>query len=628
MAQFSFNMAVVKGILVLGICMAGGVVSEAVAGDVQLAWDTVSDSRVGLYQVHYGEASGQYQSQVPATSPGVAVTGLEPGHTYYFAARACTQDASNCSAFSNEVSTTVPYPTPVAAMRASVVVGTAPLAVNFADQSSGQITGWNWNFGDGASASIQSPQHTYTTPGTYSVTLSVTGPGGTSTVTRNALVQVQWPAPVAEFGASTRSGIAPLTVTFSDLSSGQVASRSWTFGDGGASTATTAVYTYRVPGIYTVSLQTTGPGGTDTEVKTAFIEVKSPAPVADFTGNGLKGPAPLAVTFQNTSTGQFSTANWSFGDGTTSSQTNPSHSYTKPGSYTVTLTVSGAGGTDTETRSAYVQVDGPQVPLEVAEVQVNHQWQRVNFKTPFADPIVVVKPLSNKDGQPAVVRVKGIDTKGFSIRVQEWDYLDGVHAYETASYLVMERGRHQLPDGAWVEAGRLTTTLTSTFGGQTSLTSQTFSTAFTAVPVVFAAVTSANEADAVDTRLRSITKTGFQVGMREQELNQQSHMNETIDYIACEPSFGVVNGLRYEVGLTDTGVSSTRYPLVYRSVYLHSPRFLADMQTTANADTANLRWTNRTEVSLDLWVAEEQSKDVDIANPEESVGYFVADQDQ
>ena len=195
--RFSFvNKAVVKLITLLSICMAG-VAGAAVAGDVQLAWDAVSDSRVGVYQVHYGETSGQYQSQVPATSPGVAVTGLQPGHTYYFAARACTQDASNCSAFSNEVSTTVPYPAPVAAMSANVVVGTAPLAVNFADQSTGQVTGWNWNFGDGTNASAQSPQHTYTAPGTYDVTLTVTGPGGTSTVTRNALVQVQWPAPVA-----------------------------------------------------------------------------------------------------------------------------------------------------------------------------------------------------------------------------------------------------------------------------------------------------------------------------------------------------------------------------------------------------------------------------------------------
>ena len=146
--------------------------------------------------------------------------------------------------------------------------------------------------------------------------------------------------------------------------------------------------------------------------------------------------------------------------------------------------------------------------------------------------------------------------------------------------------------------------------------------------MVFAAVTSANEAAAVDTRSRSITKTGFQVGMREQERNQQRHLQEAIDYIACEPSFGVVNGLRYEVGLTDTGVSSTRYPLVYRSVYLRAPRFLADMQTTVNADTANLRWANRTEVSLDLWAAEEQSKDLETTHPAESVGYFVADQDQ
>ena len=172
--------------------------------------------------------------------------------------------------------------------------------------------------------------------------------------------------------------------------------------------------------------------------------------------------------------------------------------------------------------------------------------------------------LSNNDGAPAVVRVYGVDGDGFWIRVQEWGYLDGKHANEAVTYTAMERGRHQLPDGAWVEAGRLAK-------GTTTFATTTFSEPFGEMPVVFSTVTSVNEADAVVTRMRRISVTGFQVRMQEQEINKQTHLPESVDYIAWEPSFGVVNGLRYEVGFVTGQVSSNRQTLVYQRP-LHSRR--------------------------------------------------------
>lgn len=530
----------------------------AVAGDIQLEWDPVPDSRVARYEVHYGPASGQYESQVAATSTTVALAGLQPGQTYYFAARACAQDETTCSAFSNEVSATVAYPAPVAGLAADVVVGTAPLTVSFADRSTGLVAGWNWQFGDDTGATVQSPRHTYTAAGTYSVTLTVTGPGGTSGTTQTGYIQVLTPPPVADFVASTLSGFAPLTTTFSDLSSGAISTRSWAFGDGGTSTAATAVYTYTVPGTYAVSLRVSGPGGEDTEVKTAFITVN-----ADRLNIPLEPPAP---------------------------------------------------------------VEPPELPMEVGEVLVNSTWQRVTFKTPFADPIMVAKSLSSNDAAAAVVRVKGVDASGFWIRVQEWGYLDGVHATEAVSYMVMERGYHQLSNGALVEAGRLTTSTAKT--RTPTFVRRTFSAPFTVVPVVFAAVTSSNEQDAVDTRVRNIAVKGFDVGMQEQESSNQAHQPETIDFIAWEPSFGVVNGLRYEVGFTDAKVTNKVSTFLYHSVFARPPLFLAGMQTTANTDTANLRWRNRNEVAVDVWVSEEQSRDTEVTHPAESVGYFVADEEQ
>ncbi len=163
-------------------------------------------------------------------------------------------------------------------------------------------------------------------------------------------------APVASFNATPTSGEAPLIVTFKDTSSGNITSRVWDFGDGSTSTAQTAIYTYQTPGTYKVSLKVTGPRGTDTETKTDHIVVTSSAPVADFSASSTKGTAPLAVSFSDASRGDVTTWSWKFGDGRTSTARNPKHTYKSAGTYNVTLTVTGSGGTDSETKSGYIKV--------------------------------------------------------------------------------------------------------------------------------------------------------------------------------------------------------------------------------------------------------------------------------
>jgi hypothetical protein len=95
----------------------------------------------------------------------------------------------------------------------------------------------------------------------------------------------------------------------------------------------------------------------------------------------------------------------------------------------------------------------PSIPrVESGDVTVDHTWQRVSFQQRFVDPIVVATALSRKGTNPAIVRLQNVNPTGFDIRVQEWDYLDGAHALETAGYIVLERGSYTLPDGTRVEA--------------------------------------------------------------------------------------------------------------------------------------------------------------------------------
>jgi hypothetical protein len=273
----------------------------------------------------------------------------------------------------------------------------------------------------------------------------------------------------------------------------------------------------------------------------------------------------------------------------------------------------------TASATADITLSATRPAIEIGEVEINQEWQRVELQREFKDPVVVVKALSSYDIEPAIVRVDAIDPRGFLIRVQEWDSLDGAHDLETVSYLVMERGRHQLADGVWVEAGSLVTGTTQAF--QRHL----FSVPFEDAPVIFATVASFNGSEAVTARLHAIETDGFDVGLREQEANAQQHLPERIDFIAWEVSSGVVDGLRYEVGRTGRMVNHEAHNLVYQTAFMRPPVLVADMQTTHGDDTAALRWQNLNVESVDLRVQEEQSRDRETTHVLEDVGYFIAD---
>ncbi len=155
-------------------------------------------------------------------------------------------------------------------------------------------------------------------------------------------------APQAAFSAMPVSGTIPLTVTFADQSVGYVTNRLWDFGDGQSSSEANPQHIYTTPGSYTVTLTISAANYRDVVSQTNYVTAYAPVQ-ADFTTSPTSGQAPLTVVFTNTSTGDYTTTLWDFGDGTTSSEAIPTHTYTAAGSYTVTLTVSGLGGSDTTT---------------------------------------------------------------------------------------------------------------------------------------------------------------------------------------------------------------------------------------------------------------------------------------
>jgi PKD repeat protein len=267
--------------------------------------------------------------------------------TYTAALTVIGQGGSDCMTV--KINVNPAPPPPVANFTTNVTSGTAPLNVAFTNKSTGSITSYFWSFGDGSTSSATSPPvHTYTKAGTYTATLTVRSPSGSNSVSATINVKGSVSVPVSNFKANVTSGNSPLNVIFINKSTGPITSYLWSFGDGTTSTAfNPPVHTFSQTGTYTATLTVTGPGGSNSVSMTITVNPAPAAPVSNFTTNVVSGTAPLTVRFTNKATGSVTSYFWSFGDGTTSSATNPPvHTYSKAGTYTVALKVTGPGGSN------------------------------------------------------------------------------------------------------------------------------------------------------------------------------------------------------------------------------------------------------------------------------------------
>lgn len=242
---------------------------------------------------------------------------------------------------------------PVANFTASPLAGCSPLIVNFQDLSTGTPTNWLWNFGNGNTSTLQNPIASYFTPGTYTITLTVTNAGGSNTLVRTNYITVYEP-PTVDFSASITTGCFPLRVQLTDLSTAGVGNTNvswdWDFGNGLTSNLQNPVVTYTTAGIFNVTLRVTNDKGcVRTLSRPAFINV-TPGVRSLFTHTvPTVCSAPATIDFTNNSTGPpVLSYLWDFGDGNTSTAQNPSHTYVTNGTYTATLiTFSSAGCQDT-----------------------------------------------------------------------------------------------------------------------------------------------------------------------------------------------------------------------------------------------------------------------------------------
>lgn len=265
-----------------------------------------------------------------------------------------------------------PAPPPIAPV-AEFAFETSALSVLFTDMSTGNPTAWEWDFGDGDGINRQNPGHTYAVAGTYTVSLTVTSPGGQSTKRKFVTVEAGEPL-LADFSYTANGR----NVIFSDTSVGTPVSWEWDFGDGTGSTQRNPRHTYRQTGTYTVTLTVTN-AFRESDSTSQFLDLTTGAPVASFQSqaNGL------TALFTDTSTGKPTTWLWDFGDGTTSNQQNPSHTYAQAGTYRVSLTASNAAGSSSTINNVTVSLgDAPRADFTFQVSRLNAAFTDTSTGSP------------------------------------------------------------------------------------------------------------------------------------------------------------------------------------------------------------------------------------------------------
>ena len=303
--------------------------------------------------------------------------------------------------------------------------GPAPLVVQFSatglDPQGGELL-YEWDFGDDSGSFDQSPRHTYSEPGTYTATVTVTDPQGkTGTDTVEIVVEDGNQAPVVRATSVPGRGLAPLTVAFSaratDDGPANELTYLWDFDDGGATAfGRDTEHTYRTPGTYTATVTVTDRGGkVGTAEVTVVVGDPSGPPTVEAAATPVSGVAPLEVRFTSVARdpeGHAVSTVWNFGDGQQAGGPDITHIYRTPGTYTATVTVTDPDGL-TGTDSVQITVTGTTGSTTLPPASVPP-----SFAPPPSSGDVADEPSSRaRIRAPKTADVRDVIRRGLRLRV-------------------------------------------------------------------------------------------------------------------------------------------------------------------------------------------------------------------
>ena len=265
---------------------------------------------------------------------------------------------------------------------------------------SSNANSFEWTFGDGASTDEINPVHIYGEAGVYEVTLTTSNDCGTATLTQEVTVGS---FPFAAFTVNTTAGCVPVSVQFTDQSSGTgITSWLWSFpgGNPASSNEQNPIVTYHSPGTFDVELTVANAFGSHTTLQEDFITADS-FPVAAFTFE----LEDFTASFTNNSQGGI-TFSWDFGDGTpVSHEVNPVHNYSSDGLFTVTLAVSNLVCGTTVSQDIFIEP-----PVGAKEVAINSSIKI------YPNPVSDLFRIEFENPPPEAIRIKLFDPSGLLVK--------------------------------------------------------------------------------------------------------------------------------------------------------------------------------------------------------------------
>ncbi|MBK8846349.1 MAG: PKD domain-containing protein [Bacteroidetes bacterium] len=231
--------------------------------------------------------------------------------------------------------------------------------ITFTNLSSNNTTNWLWDFGDSNSSTQFSPQHTYANSGTYTVCLISSDSNGCSdTVCMPIQVGSMFGCQASFTYTVGMNGV--VTFTNTSQTNNQLVTYQWSFGDGTSDTATNPIHQYNSFGPYIVCLTVIGPNCQSTYCDSVVLNNGGGCSASFYATPDTSG---MGFQFTNTSQGGNAQYLWTFGDNTSSTLMNPSHTYAQPGTYNVCLTIVTINGcTDTYCQNVVALQAAPCTP--------------------------------------------------------------------------------------------------------------------------------------------------------------------------------------------------------------------------------------------------------------------------
>ncbi|MES2738130.1 MAG: DUF1800 family protein [Verrucomicrobiota bacterium] len=242
-------------------------------------------------------------------------------------------------------------------------------------------------------------------------------------------------------------------------------------------------------------------------------------------------------------------------------------------------------------------------------------WRTVSFATTFSTPpVIVLGTPTHGDAEALTTRIRNVTSTGFQYQLDEWDYLDGIHASETLHYLALEPGVHSIGGVTW-QAGR---------SSGVTKTAQTvnFTSAFTAAPVVLAQAETTANAKAITSRVNLVTTSDFELRVITQESDTAALSGESVGWIAIAPGTGTLDGASFKAAKTGASVTHAWSTLAFGATY-KQPLFFAQGQTVNGGDPFTIRQRSLSGTGAEIFLQEEQSSATETNHAAEDVGYLV-----